>query len=63
MRLWVMDLNHLAGLSLMSVDVFLVRVKGKKLLQLQKEMTPDEPKTEIRVTWIEDPEMPPLIEE
>ena len=34
-----------------------------KLLQLQKEMTMDEPKTEIRVTWIEDPEMPPLIEE
>lgn len=33
-----------------------------KLLQMQKEMTADEPKTEITVTWIEDPEMPPLIE-
>ncbi len=33
-----------------------------KLLQLQKEMVADEPKTEIRVTWIEDPEAPPIEE-
>jgi len=33
-----------------------------KLIQLSKEMG-EEPKTEIKVIWIEDPEMPPLIEE
>jgi hypothetical protein len=29
-----------------------------KLIQLAKEMTTDEPKTEIRVIWIDDPEDP-----